>query len=185
MGGGVIDLQRFLAELTGAVLRGRGFARHIVHAPGFGSEHRAMRTTLGGFSVGWQVRPGFAPAQPDEPRPLIILRRRTCPVSRSVRDVRSAPGSKTPRRGVAWQKARGVKMAALPTPAGVISSGRCFVIKRTNRPARDQTGVLVCREEAVIVLRASAARTAKAIASKWRSGVEGWATGRGDYRRQK
>ena len=32
-----------------------------------------MRTTLGGFSVGWQVRPGSALAQPGEPRPLLFF----------------------------------------------------------------------------------------------------------------
>ena len=76
-------------------------------------------------------------------------------------------------------------MVALLTTAGGISSGRCFVIKRTNRPGRDQTGLLVCREEAVIVLRASAARTAEAIASEWHSGVEGWATGVGRLPQEK
>jgi len=66
-------LLRSLAELPGTVSRGRWLAWHTVHAPGFGSEHRAMRTTLGGFSVSWQVRPGVAPAQPGEPRPLLFF----------------------------------------------------------------------------------------------------------------
>ena len=85
----------------------------------------------GKLSVGLQVRPGVALAQPDEPRPFYS----SAPVLPGImfgsgRSLSTWFENATPR--VVWQKARGVKLAALPTPAGVISSGLCFVIKRTN-----------------------------------------------------